>query len=258
MENIDFLKRYQHLQYEIMYNHLIDLGFSSVAIGNTYDSPFFNHAQANRRLVDTELSQLEAVLIKHDRKPAVYFENREDLQPLVDFLTSKGYKKVWEDSWMFHNGANIGDKEDNNVKKVYTETELKVFLTTFDACYQKDDPQNPYGELGNYLDVAKESWHRHNESDKIEYFIVFDGKNPVAVSTLTNFAGMGYISNVGSLKDVRGKGFGKLASLYCVMISQQNGNDVHALATEEGHYPNEFYQRIGFGTKFTAVGYVKN
>ncbi len=81
--------------------------------------------------------------------------------------------------------------------------------------------------------------------------------SPVAVSTLNNYEGIGYISNVGSIKEVRGEGFGKLSTLYCVHKSQKNGNKVHCLATEEDTYPNEFYKRIGFQTKFTAVGYKK-
>ena len=105
--------------------------------------------------------------------------------------------------------------------------------------------------------LARSAWFKFNDTGKIEYFIVYKGSKPVAVSTLTNFAGIGYISNVGSLREVRGEGFGKTASLYCVYISKQNGNSEHALATEEGQYPNEFYKRIGFKTRFTALGYVK-
>jgi len=75
--------------------------------------------------------------------------------------------------------------------------------------------------------------------------------------TLTNHDGIGYISNVGSLRKVRGEGFGKIASLYPVSQSIKNGNLEHCLATEEGTYPNEFYKRIGFETRFTAVCYVK-
>jgi len=81
---------------------------------------------------------------------------------------------------------------------------------------------------------------------------------PCAVATLTNFDGLGYISNVGSLKKVRGKGFGKIATLYCVAKSIKNNNQEHCLATEEGAYPNEFYKRIGFVTRFTACGYTKS
>ncbi len=192
------------------------------------------------------------------RKTVVYFENKKDFDGLKVLLESVGYKKFFEDSWMFHKGKNLDESKFDHVKEVDNEDDLETFLKTFDKCYQKDDPQNPYGELGDYLEVARDSWHQHHATGKIEYFIVFNEKDtPVAVSTLTNFAGIGYISNVGSLIEVRGKGYGKLASLYCVYKSKKSGNTEHALATEEGQYPNEFYNRIGFETRFTAVGYLK-
>lgn len=257
MKNSDFLLNYIKLQTGIMYDRIADLGFSIVVAGETYSSPFFNYAQVNSLIFEGQLKQIEKQHEKFDRKPTIYFENRPNLKPLIDFLIQHGYAKHWEDSWMFHDGKNINTSRFNQVKKVTNEQELKQFIKTFDTCYQEGDPQNPYGTLGDYLKVAEESWHKHHDTDRIEYFTIFDGKQPVAVSTLTNFAGIGYISNVGSLKGVRGQGFGKVASLYCVIKSQEHGNEVHALATEEGDYPNKFYKRIGFKTKFSADGYVK-
>ncbi|MBD3250322.1 MAG: hypothetical protein GF381_02015 [Candidatus Pacebacteria bacterium] len=257
MNNQLFLQNYQHLQYGIMYHKLIDLGYASIAWCRTYDSSFFNHAQVNGLVNKKQLDSIEKELANLDRNPALYFENKQQNTKLVKYLESQGYKKTWEDSWMFHQGTNIGLSKTANVTKVTTESELDEFIDTFDQCYQKDDPQNPYGELGDYLDVARHAWQQHSQTGKIEYFTVFDEDRPVAVSTLTNFAGIGYISNVGSLKSERGKGFGKIASLYAVKQSVKNGNRFHALATEEGDYPNEFYKRIGFVTMFSALGYTK-
>jgi len=48
-----------------------------------------------------------------------------------------------------------------------------------------------------------------------------------------------------------------VATLHCVKQSIEKGHNYHFLATEEGHYPHEFYQRIGFKTKFTAIDYAK-
>jgi len=56
---------------------------------------------------------------------------------------------------------------------------------------------------------------------------------------------------------VRGQGYGKAATLYCIEQSIKNGNFEHCLATEENTYPNEFYKNIGFSTRFTAIGYTK-
>lgn len=257
MKNNVFLDYYMHLQYQVMYQKLVDLGFASIGYCEKYDSPVFNLSLVNNVLTDDEIALLEEEMGKQNRKPSIYFETRSSLNELVSALERKQYKKNWEDSWMFFTGNKVNQDGFFNVRKVENMSDLEIYLDTFDKCYQKDDPQNPYGELGDYIDVARKSWEKLHDSNKIEYFTVYKNNTPVAVSTLTNFAGIGYISNVGSLRNVRGEGFGKLATLFCVNKSKENGNTEHCLATEEDQYPNEFYKRIGFVTRFTAVGYVK-
>lgn len=240
-----------------MFDRLIELGFATVSFCEIDKTSFWNNALTDQMFTEEELSEIEQTMQSLGRVSAVYFEHRETLQPLISFLTAGGYKQEFEDSWMFWPGKDIDTSRFDSVKKVTNETELEVFLKTFDACYQKDDPQNPYGELGDYLEVTEKVWHKHCGTNRLEYLIVYKGDKPVAVSTLTNFEGIGYISNVGSLREVRGEGFGKLATFYAVEESKRCGNDTHCLATEEGTYANEFYKRIGFETRFTAVCYVK-
>ena len=112
--------------------------------------------------------------------------------------------------------------------------------------------------MGEYLEITKKAWHKYHETNRLEYFTVYKENKPVAVSSLNNFEKISYISNVGSLREVRGQGFGKLATLCCVAQSIKNGNQEHCLATEEGEYPNEFYKRIGFETRFTANAFTKD
>lgn len=257
MTNFQFLQKYQKLQYSIMYDELIDLSFAVIGYSKIDPSPFWNNALTKLNLSDEQISEIENKLHLVDRKSTLYFEHCSDLEKLANSLQSKGYVKNFEDCWQFWNGLQIDEKHFESVRKVTTEQELEVFLQTFDNCYKKDDPQNPYGELGDYLKVAKEAWHKHNQSNRLEYFVVFKGDKPISVSTLTNYEGIGYISNVGSLREVRGQGYGKAATLYCVSQSIKNKNEEHCLATEEGHYPNTFYQQIGFSTRFSAVGYTK-
>lgn len=257
MSNFEFLRKYQQLQHTIMFDKFVDLGFAVVSYCEGDTSAFWNQALTNQTLTKEQLAKIEETMRSLDRRPAVYFENRQDLQPFIDFLKGKRYKFKFEDSWMFHSGENIDTDRFNQAKKVTNESEFAVFLKTFDTCYQKDDPQNAYGELGNYLSVAEKVWRRHNLTNRLEYFTVYKDDEPIAVSSLTNYGDIGYISNVGSLRKVRGQGFGKIASLYCVAQSKKHGNTEHCLATEEGTYSNEFYKRIGFDTRFTAIGYVK-
>lgn len=241
-----------------MYDELVTLGFATVGYSKTDSSPFWNLALINKVLDENEISQIEDVFKQHQRNSTVYFENKNELNGLKDLLKNKGYKKSYEDSWQFWiNEKMVDTRYFDSVNKVADKKGLKIFLEVFNQCYQKNDPQNPYGELGDYLKVAEEVWHKHNKNGRIEYFMIYKNNKPVAVSTLTNYDGIGYISNVGSLREVRGEGFGKAATLFCIEESIKHGNKEHCLATEEGAYPNEFYERIGFATKFTAVGYTK-
>ena len=155
-------------------------------------------------------------------------------------------------------GDSFSEERFFQIKKVENDDDLKIYLKTFDDCFRNDDPQNPYGELGDYLKVAEKVWREYHDSDRLEYFIAHKEDKAVAVATLNNFEGLGYISNVGSLREVRGEGFGKLVTLYCVEMSKRKGNSLHFLATEENTYPNEFYKQIGFETRFTGIAYSKN
>lgn len=260
MGNFNFLQKYQKLQHSIMFDVLINLGFATVGCSKTDPSPFWNLALTDQVFDKNQILKVEETLKKHNRDSTIYFENKNELNGLKDLLKNKGYKKSYEDSWQFWvNEKTIDMRHFDAVKKIINKEELKIFLETFDQCYQKNDPQNPYGELGSdYLKVAEKVWHSHSQGERIEYFMVYKNNKPVAVSTLTNYDGIGYISNVGSFREVRGEGFGKAATLFCVKESIKHGNKEHCLTTEEGKYPNEFYKRIGFSPKFTAIAYTKN
>jgi ribosomal protein S18 acetylase RimI-like enzyme len=258
MTNRDFLNKYINLQTGIMFDEVTDFDYAKVSFCKTDHSSYWNNALIDKPLSEDELKLIENIFIERKRTPAFYFEHKKELQPFIDLLIKQGYLFKFEDSWMFYSGKNIDTTQFDKVKKIQAEDELTTFLKVFNSCYQKDDPQNVYGELGEYLTVTERVWHKYKNSKRIEYFMVHKGEKPVTVSSLTNFEGIGYISNVGSLREVRGEGFGKLATLTCVNQSIKNGNTITCLATEEGTYPNEFYKRIGFETKFTAVAYTKS
>ncbi|MFA5967495.1 MAG: GNAT family N-acetyltransferase [Patescibacteria group bacterium] len=257
MSNYEFLKEYQQLQYQIMFGKLTDLGFASVSYCEDDKSAWWNQALIENEITPEQIKVIEQTMISQSRTPVIYFENNKS-ESFIDLLKQSGYKFEYEDSWMFHAGENIDYDRSHHVKKVENEEDLKIFIDTFDKCYQKDDPQNPFGELGDYLKATARAWKAHHSTNRVEYFIVYKDNQPVAVSTLTNLKGGGYISNVGSLREVRGEGFGKTATLFALERSVENGNTIHYLATEAGTYPNEFYKKIGFTTRFTAVGYKKS
>lgn len=254
MDNNTFLLNFQKLQYGLFYDKIIDIGFSTICWVKEFDWPSFNYAQVNNLINIDQLKIIEKNFLDLDRQSAIYFENKPELDSLKVFLEKNNYKKTWEDTWMFHSGENL-NFPDTKVVKVENEIQLKDYLLTVDMCYQEDDPQNPYGLLGAYLTKSETLWYQNHQSNKLEFFVFYKDDKPVAVSALQNYNGIGYISGVGSIREVRGQGFGKIASLYSVKKSIENGNTLHCLATEEGQYPYEFYKRIGFVSRFTACGY---
>lgn len=257
LSNYDFLRRYQELQLGIVFDELFNLDFAVISYSKTNDSYYWNGALTNQPLNDAQIELVEKKFSSLDRSPTFYFEDSPGMSGFASKLKSKNYINKYADNWLFWDGGKINDRHFGSVKKVLSAQDLEIFLDTFNNCYQANDPQNPYGEQSGYLPSAKTAWIDNNSSGKVEYFIVYKGVEPVAVSSLTNQNGIGYISNVGSLKEVRGEGYGKAATLFCVNESKVRGNKVHCLATEEDSYPNEFYDRIGFELRFKAVGYTK-
>lgn len=251
----DFLLTLQELQLGIMADEVLNLDFGSLTYSQADKSIYFNNILVNKLLTDDRVDFAEKTWIAKDRKSTFYFENTPYHENLKSYLASKGYKKVFEDCWMFHEGSGIDRSRFQEVKEVVTEDDLEVFIEIFDQSFQIDDPQNPYGKIGEGLAIARRAWLKFKGTNRLRYFIAYKEGKPVAVSALTNYQGHGYVSNVGSLRTVRGQGYGKLVTLYAIDQSVKNGNSLHYLATEEGHYPNVFYTRIGFVTKYKAVGW---
>lgn len=236
---------------------LYDLSFAVICYCEGDDSAFWNNALVDAPLSEAQIQQVEEKCRELHRPAAFYFEHTPEMDTFKQILQQKGYTQYGEDSWMFFEGDSVDTARFDQVKEVQTEAELAVFLETFDATYQKDDPLNPYGELGSYLEVAKKAWLEH-QGKTIQYFVAYKENEPVSVGALISFQGIGYIFNVGSKRSVRGEGFGKLVTLYCLDQSLKKSNTVHCLATEEGTNPHQFYQKLGFKTRFTALTMIKS
>ena len=234
-----------------MLQKTIDLGYAYLNFSEYDSSVFWNLALTNQLLNSQQVDYIEKEFTKVERIPAIYFENSNENKRLGEMLVQNGYKKSFEDSWMFYQSSKVDRKNFELVKSVENEGDLEIFLKTLDRCYQKDDPQNVYGELGEYINTMKKAWNKSSKGGGIACFIVYENNKPVAVSTLNNY------KDVGSLRDVRGKGFGKLATLYAVSESLNKQHKITCLGTEEGTFPNEFYKRVGFQTKFTACAFSK-
>ncbi|MBP9700504.1 hypothetical protein KBD71_04460, partial [Candidatus Woesebacteria bacterium] len=193
----EFLLTLQKLQLGIMADEVLNLGFGSLTYSQADKSVYFNNVLVNTLLTDDQVDIAEKTWKAKDRTSTFYFENTPDHENLKTYLGDKGYKKVFEDCWMFHAGSGIDPTRFHEVKEVATNDDLEVFIEIFDQSFQNDDPQNPYGTIGEGLAIARRAWRNFKGTNKLRYFIAYKEGKPVAVSALTNYQGHGYISNVG-------------------------------------------------------------
>lgn len=91
MSNYQFLQTYVALQKDIMFDELVDLGFGLVCHSHADSSSFWNNALVNTDLDDDQIRTIETLMVSQKRKPAVYFENRADLDGLAKRLKRLGY-----------------------------------------------------------------------------------------------------------------------------------------------------------------------
>lgn len=259
MQNSDLIGKYLKLQSGTIFDELKSFNDdkSVLAYSDVDKSVVWNFSFVKYPLPVLEIKTLEREWTKRKRTPSFYFEDKPELGILKNNLERLGYKMAYKDAWMSFEKLLVLNPE-YKVVKVSNEKELKLSLDVCNKCFEKDDPNNPYGEMGDeYLKIISDSWHKHHQTDRIECFIFYKDNEPVAVSQLTNYEGLGYISNVGSLRSVRGQGFGKLATLHAVKRSQELKNKDTFLLTEEDGYPYEFYKRIGFKERFAIFDYSK-
>ncbi len=257
MTNSDFLKKFQQMELGVAFERIIDSPPARICYCSEYNSEYWNYAFLDHPLTQPELVTVEEEFIHLNRPSTMFFEKRPEFGAFFELLKDHQYDKKYELFWFFYEEGEINKEKFDLVRKVETEEDLKIFLQTFDASYRKDDPQDPHGELGGYLVGAERDWQKYHEEDAMEYFTVFKQDKPVAVATLVHFDNIGYISHVGSLKEVSGEGFARLATFYCVLRSKEMGNEETFMVTEEGTFAYDFYLQNGFKKRFSTLGYTK-
>lgn len=148
---------------------------------------------------------------------------------------------------MFHLGQNLPEMDFSRLKKVESLPELEIFMKIFDACYRLEDEKAGRGSGFNQcLQSTRADWECFHQHDRVEFFILFHHHLAVGIVSLTNFDGLGYISNIGILPAHRGLGLGKLITLLGVRMSIKHGNKSHFLIAEQGAQPQKIYAKIGF------------
>lgn len=246
-------------------DELIDLKWVRIYISQIITDEFQNYAEIEtlEDNFDERISKIEEEMLKRDRKPAIYLTPFSQPSNISENLVRKKYRLSLEDAWMVLRGDyKLPTWEAiEQIKHISpSEKSLNDFEQVITKGYSGEkSADNPYGRtpMTNFIKATKRGFNNSLFVNRLEGYIVYDGKKPVATSLLLHDNEAGYIAGVASIPEVRGKGFGKLVSQYACKRARHLGCKTIFLGTEVGSRNEEFYKRIGFQTEFTASCYVK-
>ncbi len=253
-----FLHHYLNLQLGILFDQIKPVADSWFCSNLSGETPFWNQAVVFEPLQDKQVERIEAEFTKLNRQSAFYLPQQINLSEFSLSLQNADYKLRTSEVFMFHDGENLIDLDFKALKKVKSESELETFMKIFDDCYRSEDELAGRGSGFNQcLQSTKDDWYRFHKNDRVEFFILYHDEIPVGIVSLTNYEGMGYISNIGILPAYRGLGLGKQITLFGVHMSKKHGNKIHFLIAEQNGATEKIYNKIGFVSKLVCDLLVK-
>lgn len=259
MNNQRFLHQYLNLQLGILFDQIRPVANSWFCSNQAGETPFWNQAVVTEPLNQPQVEAIEQTFARLNRQAAFYFPQAQELVEFSQFLSERGYEHQTSEVFMFHSGQNLNQLNHSALKKVETEADLEVFMGIFDRCYRGEDERVGRGSGFNQcLQSTQDDWRRFHRHNRVEFFILYYEQQPVGIISLTNFEGLGYLSNIGIVPDYQGLGLGKQITLSGVYLSKQHGNQHHFLIAERGGKPEKIYTKIGFKTALTCQLLVKS
>lgn len=253
MHQINFLHQYLNLQLGILFDQIRPVADAWFCTNESGETPFWNQAVAVESLDERQQEKIVKLFTQKQRTAAFYLPEIKDTLDFKKRLLSQDYELMTSEVFMFHKGSSLPKLDPTTLKKVTTEADLKIFMKIFDDCYRSEDEKAGRGSGFNQcLQSTKDDWYRFHRQDRVEFFLLYFEGLPVGIISLTNFEGLGYLSNIGILPKCRGLGLGKQITLLGVMMSKKHGNKKHFLIAEMGGKPEQIYQKIGFKPQLTC------
>ena len=262
LSETDFLDHYFALQYRVSFDAIIPLQDAVFGYSRHDTSPYWNHIYLPKpTLTPDTLIGYETTCQDRDRLPAFYIVHNDKFSKCITILTKAGYTPYSEDAWMtYAPEKTVFPSVKFAFNQVRTVEELDQFVELMDQCYPDNDPQNPYGNLGTYLDMTRQAWLQKSTEEELTYYTIMHiEKNKLCgVGAVILKEQMGYLCNVGTLPEERGQGVGKAAIHEGLRLIKKAGLTLACLATEHHQHPFKVYTHMGFETVFTAQIWAKS
>jgi len=210
--------------------------------------------------VFSTLEEITGFFTEHRRKTTMYLTPFSTPAKLSDVLQLQGFALAYQEAWMYYRSLCVSPRLPPRVTvdTVTDQETMRFFVEVFNGAYSGLDPREPYGQAPpEWGETLYSSFNLQMTGRRVEYYMLREDGIPAAVlltSEIEEYAG---IYSVGTVPEMRGKGYGSLITLYALAELQRRGAKVVFLQTEKDSYNQEFYQKLGFLTEWTAEAWTR-
>lgn len=166
-------------------------------------------------------------------------------------LTSRGFKKVYGESWMVYSKKIIPTKSlGGKVIKIKTASAMKQFIELFNN-FENDLSQSK-GMNEAYESVLWDSFKKRYDKAKVNHYLTILDQKAVGFGTLIVTENYASIYNLGVLASFRGRGMGSILVDELIADARRAKVKKVFLQTGRGSPAQEFFKKKGFKEVFTA------
>ncbi|MEW6160648.1 MAG: amino acid adenylation domain-containing protein, partial [Verrucomicrobiota bacterium] len=191
---------------------------------------------------------------RHERRPFVYVLDNS-APPLAEALRSAGFEPVDREAWMFYQPASEITPEHSitespselKIVPVCSAQEMEDFIHVFNQAYQIKD--------AGYADALRQQRPGLPGGEGTLHFVGYSDHLPVCIATLVQTKADACIYNVGTLPQVRRRGYAGVLMKHVLDRSKNQGHRHLFLQVDAGSKTERFYERLGFRVAFGRVGY---
>jgi len=166
----------------------------------------------------------------------------------TSLLEKHGFERKEEESVMVFKGKHVEDKLNPDVKvKEISESKIGLWNEILIRSFEMPS------DWKQRLDKLVVEWTRRGW----KCYMAYVGGKPVGTCNLVSLMKTGGIFSVGTLKEYRRRGVGTTLTLYAVLDSINEGNNLHTLQTTKGGNAERLYKKIGFEIDHQISYFVK-
>ncbi len=251
-ETAALIRKHYRMQLGNFISHYREHGGGCTVASDISAVPMWNHSAWFEGATGLSgfLAELERAPLNAARRPAVYvLKTPVEHETRPELFRASGWEPFDQESWMIYrhgsDDSNAGEPID--LVEISDDRGVADFVEVFYAAYQVREP--------GYAQSLGRQLREPGEGNQIRHFVGYVQGKPVTIGTLIEREGDACIYNVGTIPDVRRKGYGRTLMRHLIDFSERRGHERLFLQVDSGSRTEKLYQRLGFETVFVRAGF---